>query len=141
MNVYKFIREHDGWNNFSMILIDTLQCENKLDAEKKERKYIEKLNATLNKHMPCREEETVAEYKHNWCIKNIERIHEAKKEYHQNNLISIREKAKTYYKDNTEKCKAWKNGITLCSCGFEYTNANKARHEKSKRHTDTVIED
>ena len=35
INVYKFIREHDGWNIFSMILIDTLQCENKLDAAKK----------------------------------------------------------------------------------------------------------
>ena len=47
-HVYKFIRNNDGWINFSMILIDTLPCINKLEAEKKERIYIETLNATLN---------------------------------------------------------------------------------------------
>ena len=31
-----------------MILIETMKCESKLDAERKERNYIENLNATLN---------------------------------------------------------------------------------------------
>ena len=140
MPIYKFIRENDGWDNFTMILLDTLPCENKLEAEKKERNYIETLNATLNKHMPFRTNEERIEYKHNWHITNIERLHEAKKEYYQEHKNYTLDKAKTY-RDNTEKCKVWKNCITLCSCGFEYTNANKAIHEKSKRHTDTVIED
>ncbi len=35
MNVYKFIRENNGWDNFSMLLIDTLSCKDKRNAEKK----------------------------------------------------------------------------------------------------------
>ena len=55
--VYKFIRENYGWDNFDMILIETLSCENKLEAEKIERRFIEELNCTLNAQMPFRTKE------------------------------------------------------------------------------------
>ena len=49
--LYKFIREHGGWENWSMILIET--CDfgeegNELLARQKEREWQENLNATLN---------------------------------------------------------------------------------------------
>ena len=37
---------------------------------------------------------------------------------------------------NKEEIIIKKNGAVKCDCGFTYTNANKARHFKSKRHLD-----
>ena len=52
--VYKFIKDNGGWENFDMILIERIKCEDKLDAERKERKYIEDMQATLNSCLPSR---------------------------------------------------------------------------------------
>ena len=52
LNIYRFIRDNGGFQNFDMILIDTVNCENRLEACKKEREYIESLNATLNRLTP-----------------------------------------------------------------------------------------
>ena len=52
LNVYRFIRDNGGFENFEMILVNTENCENRLEACKKEREYIEALNATLNKATP-----------------------------------------------------------------------------------------
>lgn len=62
---YQFIREHGGWDNWSMILIENYPCINKLEAEKRERYWIEELNATLNASIPCRS-------KHEWHKLNYE---------------------------------------------------------------------
>ena len=142
--VYKFIKDNGGWENFDMILIERIKCEDKLDAERKERKYIEDMQATLNSCLPSRTKhewvadniERITEYKHNWHIENKPRLSQTKKEKYIEQREVILDKVKNYYKDNTEKCKEWKNGAVKCDCGFTYTNANKARHFKSKRHLD-----
>ena len=33
--IYCFIRENGGWDNFDMVLIDTIRCNDALDARKK----------------------------------------------------------------------------------------------------------
>jgi hypothetical protein len=48
IHLYQFIRDNQGWDNWDMVLIDTLYCENRLDALKKEREYIEQLKPSLN---------------------------------------------------------------------------------------------
>lgn len=53
--VYKFIRENGGWENWQMVQICAIQCENKRQLETEERKYIENLGATLNIKIPTRE--------------------------------------------------------------------------------------
>jgi hypothetical protein len=45
--VYKCIREHGGWDNWDMILIEQCACEGSLDALKKEREYLEQLKASF----------------------------------------------------------------------------------------------
>ena len=44
---YELIRENGGWDNRDMVLINTEACENGIGAVKREREYIETLNATL----------------------------------------------------------------------------------------------
>ena len=56
--------------NFDMILINTEACENRLMALKREREYIEELNATLNKARPFRTDEELKEYKKEYLENN-----------------------------------------------------------------------
>jgi hypothetical protein len=43
-----FIRNNGGWDNWSMILIEEYPCNNKLQAEQRERYWIEDLKPNLN---------------------------------------------------------------------------------------------
>ena len=45
---YRFIRENGGFNNWSMIIIEEYECNNKRELQQRERYYMELLNAKLN---------------------------------------------------------------------------------------------
>ena len=89
-NVYQFIRDHGGWDNWAMIVVEDFACDNKHELETRERFHIEDLHATLNKQVPTR---TLKE----WYGKNAEHIKEYQKEYQ-----------KQYQKDNVEHCKLYR---------------------------------
>ncbi len=73
LNVYQFIRANGGWDNWDMIEVERYNAIDGYDATKRERYYIEELNATLNKIIPTR---TDKEYRED----NKEIISEKKKE-------------------------------------------------------------
>lgn len=52
--VYTFINSHGGWGNWSMVMIDKIECADGLECRKKERQCIEELNGTLNTYLPIR---------------------------------------------------------------------------------------
>ena len=52
--LYTFIRENGGWENFDMVLVEKVSCENSLELKKLERHYIETLRASLNTLIPSR---------------------------------------------------------------------------------------
>ena len=52
--LYQCIRQHDGWDNWSMVPIQQSSCINKLEALAIERALIEELNAILNVRIPGR---------------------------------------------------------------------------------------
>lgn len=126
--VYRFIRGHGGWDNWQMVSLYTGQFESKLELLRKEREYLEQLGATLNKHVPSRRlEPTEAD---------IERKAECDKLYREQNKEQIAEKAKQYYNQHKEQVLEKQNQKFDCECGGKYTQANKTKHEKSKKHTD-----
>ena len=49
---YCFIRENGGWNNWNMIEIKSVECNNKRELEKYEREVYEEYKPTLNKYRP-----------------------------------------------------------------------------------------
>ena len=75
--IYKIIRENGNWGNWSMVLIDTVCCETRLDVLKKEREYIEKYDDTLNQQVPSRT-------KKEWYDENKESIYERSRLHYQN---------------------------------------------------------
>ena len=46
--IYEIIREHGGWNSFTMSPIKQISCQNRIDALIEEQKCIDELGATLN---------------------------------------------------------------------------------------------
>lgn len=123
---YQFIRENGGWDNWSLIPVEEYFCENVNQACIRERYWIEKLQASLNKAIPSRShkeyyeqnkdkineykkewyennKEKITEYKKEWCENNKEKNAEKKKEYYQQNKDKFLEKAKKHYEQNKDK--------------------------------------
>ena len=137
--LYQFMRDNNGWNNFSMLKICDFPCQNKFELELEERKYIELLKSDLNKVIPTR---TQKEYRED----NKEKIQAKQKKYCEDNKEEIKqyrednkEKMKEYRQDNKEKIQEQKKTIDCCpTCGSLYQRTSKSQHLKSKKHTDTI---
>jgi hypothetical protein len=100
LKVYQYIRDNGGWDNWSMIMIEEYSCNSKLEAEKRERYYIEELKSTLNYNIPT---QTKKEYYEN----NQDKLKEYKKEYYKNNQDKLKEYHKEYYENNQDKLKEY----------------------------------
>ena len=96
LKVYQFIRDNGGWNNWEMIEIEKYEAVDKLDLHKRERYWLEELQASLNGHIPSR---TRKEYRE----ENKEKIAQLKKEHYENNKEKIAQLHKEYYEENKEK--------------------------------------
>ena len=51
--VYKFIRDHGGWDNWDTVMIEEFSCDTKMQKDRKERGWIETLKPKLNKNTPA----------------------------------------------------------------------------------------
>jgi len=110
--IYQTINENGGWDNWDMVLVEKLECNNELEARARERYWIEQLGATLNVSIPTR----------------------TTKEYYENNKSNIILKQQTYYENNKEKVLEYHKKRYTCVCGTEICKVEKSRHEKTKKH-------
>jgi len=117
--VYQYIRQHGGWSNWQMILVEEVPCQNKKQLNRTEAKYIKDLGAVLNYSIPCR---TVKEYYED----NKEVISKKAKEYYEDNREVIAKKAKEYYEDNRE--------VISKKAKEYYEDNNQIIKEKSKEY-------
>ena len=110
LKLYKTIREHGGWNNWDIIIVENYNtCIDKLDARKRERHWYESLNATLNVKVPGRTQKEYAEehkevrqeYCKQWQEEHKEELKEKKKEYNLKN----RDRMKTYFTERYQRNK------------------------------------
>jgi len=106
--VYQFIREHGGWENWTMILIENVNCNAKLELHQKERYYIEKLKPSLNQQLPSRTQEELLEYQ--------------------------KEHNKEYRIKNKDKINEYQKKKFTCECGGKFTICHKNQHFKTKKH-------
>jgi hypothetical protein len=114
--VYQFIRDHGGWENWDMIEVARVECLDKRDAERIERKYIEDLGASLNKQLPTRTQkeyreghkEGYNEYLKKYVIAHVESIREYQYGYQLEYRESHKEKKKLYMIEYRAKKKAEK---------------------------------
>jgi hypothetical protein len=136
-NVYQFIRNNGGWNNFEMIELEkVLNCADANTLKSRERYFLENLKASLNMTTPTRtkseyyqdnketmslqnkiyknnNKEKYKEYKHNYHLKNIEKISEYTKEYAIENKDKISEYKKEYAIENKDKISEYKKNYSI----------------------------
>ena len=63
-NVYQFIRDHGGFENWDVVMIEQYPCNNYMELHTREREWMERLKATLNQNNPIRFNED------KYCIHN-----------------------------------------------------------------------
>ena len=140
--LYDFIRKNGNWNNWDMVLIKTIKCENGLEARSIERKYYEELKASLNIDTPN-------QTKKEWEDKQSDEWKEKRKAYCRNHYHQNKEKYKQMREENKEHIKEQKKQNYLkkrdeirkkldehfdCPCGGRYTLTHKALHCRTNRH-------
>ena len=98
--LYKFIRQTGGWDNWQMILIEKYPCNDKKEAESRERYWFEYLRPSLNKNRPTITRNESLEYKRNYNIQNKEKIIEYHQQYYNQNKDKLLEYSHDYYNQN-----------------------------------------
>ena len=111
--VYQFIRNNNGFDNWSMIQLEEYKFNIRNELNARERHWIEQLGATLNKCIPTRTRQ------------------EWRKEYKEINIDKLKEQGKQYRNQNKDKLKAQKkqykdlNKDKIREQGKEYKEKNK----------------
>ena len=141
--VYKFIRDNNGFDNFEMILIETKQLNNQLEARARERELYEELKPSLNGYKPIRHADDFKEKheKRNEYVKQDRKENPEKyKEIDRNKYIKHREeaiqRAKYYYIENKDEIHARKSVRITCECGSVCGKGWMSKHYKSQKHID-----
>jgi len=125
LQVYQFIRAHDGWNNWDMIEIEKYPCNDSNELHARERYWIENLKASLNKSIPNRTAEEIKQYQKQYSK-------QYSKQYRDSEVNKI--KMKTYRKEHKQELDKIKYQKLTCECGCVVTYNNKATHCKSAKH-------
>ena len=133
-NVYEFIRNNGGWDNWDMIEIERYNAIDGYDATKRERYWIEELKATLNSNIPTRTQkeydENRKESRQEYYVKHKGKIADQSKEWYKNNKENRKEKYENNKENILEK-------IT-CECGCVICKSFLNRHMKTQKHQDII---
>ena len=150
---YQFIRNNRGWDNWDIVLIKTESCENSLEAVRKEREYIEELQATLNKVRPMISQEEFLMKDKIYYQNNKEKFSKNKKIHYENNKEAYSNYAKQYYKQKSEQVKLKSKELydnkkeeinkkrsmkMTCECGAIVRCGGIWQHKKSIIHQDYI---
>ena len=117
---HRYMKSFDIVENgdYEIVLIEDYPCKSKNELERRERYYIETMEC-VNRNRPAQTRE--------------ERL-EHMKQYYEENKDKINEQMKQYYRENKEKINEKQSQKHDCECGVAYTQSNRARHLKSKKH-------
>ena len=85
LQIYQTIRDHGGWENWTMVEIETFSCENEKEARKLVSEFVKKFGSTMNSKIPMRN-------KREYYEDNRENIDLYRKEYCKTNASVIKEK-------------------------------------------------
>jgi hypothetical protein len=122
-----------------MVLVREYNTTSKKRLERKERKYIEKLCATLNIQLPTRtqkeyQNEFLKEYQKEYYKQNIQTI----QAYREQNKQQIKQKNKAYREQNKQKIKQKTNEKIECECGCEISRCGISHHRKTQKHLNLI---
>ena len=109
---YKLFDKY-GITNCRIELIENFPCDNRTELEQQESVYINKNKEfCVNNNIPGRTD----------------------KQYRDTNKDKIKQYQNEYDIDNKDKIKEYQMKLINCGCGSKFTNGNKNRHLKTKKH-------
>lgn len=138
-NVYVFIRDNGGWDNWDMIEIEKISCNDGYELRSRERYWFDTLKATLNTDTP---NGTQKEY----YEKNKEKMRKQHKEYYDEHKEEVSLYNKEYASKNKEKLALYKKEYAsknkdkiTCECGSTMLYTGRNKHKKTKKHQNFLI--
>jgi len=164
LNVYKFIRNNGGFENWDMICVEQYEATDKRDLEMRERYWIDTLNSKLNCNRPCVSIEEIKETQAQYYSENKDKIKETQARYSSENKDKIKETHAQYYSENKDKIKEYSSQYrsenkdkikeyssqyrsenkdkikedtaqkVICECGSEIRKDGLSKHTKTKKH-------
>jgi predicted GIY-YIG superfamily endonuclease len=112
--IYQYIREHGGWENFAMIEIEKIPCENNRQLEQREEYWRKELHATLNGCRAFRTEEERIIQISEWQKNEGYASHLLSvKKWNDDNKDKRKVSVKAYYEANKEKINLYKKEYRL----------------------------
>ena len=120
MKIYTIIREHGGWDNWTMVLLEHHPCNSKLESSIRERYWYEELQSTMNGQVPSRNR---AEYR----TDNIDKAKEQRVGYQAANRDKINEQQNKWKAANRDKINEYRanNKDKINEYRAAYYQANK----------------
>ena len=155
--VYVFIREHGGWENWDVVVVESVSCETVKQLRDRERHWLEQIGATLNADVPnrskaewtelnrehvrkrqhelyLRNHDERLENQHEYNEKNREKINERQREYNKKNKDKVNAKDRERYQKRKDKLNARSREKITCGCGSVVRRGGKAEHERTDKH-------
>ena len=138
--LYTTIREHGGFDNWTVEAVETGTFETVLETRIRERFFFEELRADLNTYRPVtsREEKSFekVESTKRWRNANKEKFKENERQYYKNNEEKIKQYQLQYNFANKDKRNEYRSSHkTHCeACNWEIRTCDKARHNKTHKH-------
>lgn len=143
--LYTIIREHGGWQNWTMEIINFFNCNDHYEAIIKEHEYFMLLNATLNSIDPMPKPKSHVKPVHNviemsnvtqslsrFCCKVCD-YHTSKPNEYTKHLATVKHEKRTNYKNKSSNI----GTPFTCCCGKQY--AYDSGYYKHKKKCQSVV--
>lgn len=105
IKLYKIIRENGGFENFTIVEIEKIKCNNRLESLVREQEWCNLIDSSLNSNKPMVNNKEEASKKY------YEKNKEKKKMYRNINAIKLYQKK--YKKEDQENMKSYKKYIIV----------------------------
>ena len=105
LKIYQIIRDNGGWDNWTMVLVETFPCKDKHEACRREREVFEELDAKMNTLRPYITQEEFKDLKQQYYQEHKEELVEKRKQYREEHKEELNQQSKQYYQEHKEQRK------------------------------------
>ena len=126
--------EKYGIENCKIYLVELYPCDTKEELLAREGYHI-KNNKCINRYVAGNQLAVgIKEYHQIYRNQHKDENIEYGKIYRENNKQKLKEKRAIYVAKNIDRIKEYKQTKNVCNCGGQYTNSDRSKHCKTKKH-------
>lgn len=141
LSSFEIIKNED----FDIVLIEEVSCENKQQLLQRERHHIES-NTCVNKSIPTRTPQEYVEQNREQRIMTYKKYRETHREqissynksYKEQHKEEVSIYNKNYRENHIEKFRAKETEVVVCECGSQVIKSTLSRHKKTNKHKNLI---